>query len=394
MPIHQTKHSPKILFGPGALGQIGEESRRLGAGRVLVVTDGGIVQAGHADSVAQHLGQAGCQSALFTDVVENPTSDTVDTCVQAARDFGAELIVGLGGGSSLDTAKGCNFILTNGGRMQDYWGYAKAGQPMLPLIAVPTTAGTGSECQSYALISDARTHQKMACGDPKALPATAILDPGLTLTQPRFVAACTGIDALAHAIESAVTLRQTPFSSIYSREAFRLLQEHLEGVLARPDDLHARGQVLLGAAYAGIAIENSMLGCAHSAANPLTARYGTVHGNAVGLLLPHAMRYNAEEPQALATYARLALENRLVNRDASEREAFEALHARVNELLAAVELPRTLDALEVPAADIPTLAKDASTQWTAQFNPRSIDTQGFETLYEAAHEAACSPAAS
>ena len=393
MPIHETKRTPKILFGPNALGHIGEEARRLGAGRVLVVTDGGIVQAGHADTVARHLGEAGCQSALFTGVVENPTTDTVDACVQAARDFGAELLVGLGGGSSLDTAKGCNFILTNGGRMQDYWGYAKASQPMLPLIAVPTTAGTGSECQSYALISDAHTHQKMACGDPRALPATAILDPGLTLTQPRFVAACTGIDALAHAIESAVTRRQTPFSSIYSREAFRLLQEHLESVLTSPDDLHARGQVLLGAAYAGIAIENSMLGCAHSAANPLTAHYGTVHGNAVGLLLPHAMRYNAEDPRALATYARLALENRLVNRDASDRDAFEALHARVNELLAAVELPRTLDALDVPAADIPTLAQEASTQWTAQFNPRSICAQGFEALYEAAHGAACSPAA-
>ena len=393
MPIHETKRSPKILFGQDAFGQIGDEARRLGALRVLVVTDNGIVKAGHADKIAHHLHEAGCKSTLFTEVVENPTTETVDACVQAARDFDAELIVGLGGGSSLDTAKGCNFILTNGGRMQDYWGYAKASQPMLPLIAVPTTAGTGSECQSYALISDAATHQKMACGDPKALPTTAILDPGLTLTQPRFVAACTGIDALAHAIESAVSLRQTPFSSIYSREAFRLLQEHLESVLSSPDDLHARGQVLLGAAYAGIAIENSMLGCAHSAANPLTAHYGTVHGNAVGLLLPHAMRYNAEDPKALATYARLALENRLVNRDASDSYAFESLQDRVNELLIAAKLPRTLDALNVPASEIPTLAQEASTQWTAQFNPRSICAQGFETLYEAAHGAACSPAA-
>ena len=136
-----------------------------------------------------------------------------------------------------------------------------------------------------------------------------------------------------------------------------------------------------------------MLGCAHSAANPLTAHYGTVHGNAVGLLLPHAMRYNAEDPKALATYARLALENRLVNRDASDSYAFESLQDRVKELLIAAKLPRTLDALNVPASEIPTLAQEASTQWTAQFNPRSICAQGFETLYEAAHGAACSPAA-
>lgn len=393
MPIHETKNSPKIRFGAGAVGKIGEEARRLAAQRVLVVTDNGIVQAGHADKVTELLQKAGCQATCFTDVVENPTTATVDACVQAARDSGAQLLIGLGGGSSLDTAKGCNFLLTNGGRMQDYWGYGKATKPMLPLIAVPTTAGTGSECQSYALICDAQTHQKMACGDPKALPATAILDPELTLTQPHFVTACTGIDALAHAIESAVTLRRTPFSSIYSREAFRLLQENLTNVLTDPGNLHARGQVLLGAAYAGIAIENSMLGCAHSAANPLTARYGTVHGNAVGLLLPHAMRYNAEEPGALAIYAQLASESRLANRNDSERTAFEALHARVQELLAAVDLPLNLDALGVPAADISELATEAATQWTAQFNPRSIDTEGFENLYEAAHGAACSPAA-
>ena len=277
--------------------------------------------------------------------------------------------------------------------MQDYWGYAKATKPMLPLIAVPTTAGTGSECQSYALISDAESHQKMACGDPKALPAAAILDPTLTLTQPRFVAACTGVDALAHAIESAVSRRRTPFSSIYSREAFRLIQEHLETVLVNPDDVISRGQVLLGAAYAGIAIENSMLGCAHSAANPLTAHYGTVHGNAVGLLLPHAMRYNSEDPSALTEYARLALENRLVNRDATESEAFETLLERVTQLLIAARLPRNLDELNIPASEISTLAKEASTQWTAQFNPRSINAEGFTKLYEAAYGTACRPAA-
>ena len=393
MPLHETKRSPKILFGQNALGQIGQESRSLGANRVLVVTDEGIVKADHAERLTHYLDKANCESSLFTKVVENPSTETVDDCVEAARDFGAELIIGLGGGSSLDTAKGCNFILTNGGCMQDYWGYAKATKPMLPLIAVPTTAGTGSECQSYALISDAESHQKMACGDPKALPAAAILDPTLTLTQPRFVAACTGIDALAHAIESAVSRRRTPFSSIYSREAFRLIQEHLETVLANPNDVISRGQVLLGAAYAGIAIENSMLGWAHSAANPLTAHYGTVHGNAVGLLLPHVMRYNSEDPSALTEYARLALENRLVNRDATESEAFETLFKRVTELLIAARLPRTLDELNIPASEISTLAQEASTQWTAQFNPRSINAEGFTKLYEAAYGTACRPAA-
>src|SRR5262249_59132799 len=129
----------------------------------------------------------------------------VDKCVEVARAAGADTIVGLGGGSSMDTAKGSNFILTNGGQIKDYWGIGKAKLPMLPLIAIPTTGGTGSECQSFALITDEQTHQKMACGDPKAAARVAILDPALTVSQPTRVTACSGIDAVAHAVETAVT---------------------------------------------------------------------------------------------------------------------------------------------------------------------------------------------
>src|SRR5690606_28626811 len=160
-----------------------------------------------------------------------------------------DLLIGLGGGSSMDTAKGCNFILTNGGEMKDYWGVGKATKPMLPLIAIPTTSGTGSECQSAALIADEATHQKMACLDPKAAARVAILDPVLTLSQPPRVTAVTGVDALAHAIESAVTKKRNRISSIYSREAFRLCFEALPKVLADPGDLQARARMQVGAAF-------------------------------------------------------------------------------------------------------------------------------------------------
>ena len=143
-----------------------------------------------------------------------------------AHELQPDLLVGLGGGSSMDCAKGINFLYTNGGRMQDYWGEGKATQPMLPMIAVPTTAGTGSEAQSFALISDAQTHVKMACGDKKAAFRIAILDPELTLTQPARVTALTGIDAIAHALETYVTQRRNPVSLSFSREAWRLLSAH------------------------------------------------------------------------------------------------------------------------------------------------------------------------
>ena len=241
---------------------------------------------------------AGMEVTCFEQVQENPTTRCVDRCVEVARGAAIDAIVGLGGGSSMDTAKGCNFILTNGGQMKDYWGVGRATRPMLPLLAIPTTGGTGSECQSFALIADEQTHQKMACGDPKAAARIALLDPALTVSQPPRVTACSGIDALAHALETLVTKRRTPLSLIFSREAFRLLIAGLPRVLASPTDLEARGWMLLGAAWAGTAIENSMLGAAHAAANPLTAHFGVAHGQAVGMMLPHVLRFNAREPDA------------------------------------------------------------------------------------------------
>ena len=206
----------------------------------------------------------------------------------------------------MDTAKGCNFVLTNGGTMRDYWGVGKAAQPMLPLIAIPTTAGTGSECQSAALIVDDETHQKMACLDPKVAAKIAILDPALTVSQPQRVTAYTGIDAIAHALETAVSTKRNALSSALSREAFRLCINAFPEVLQDPANIDARGRMLLGASMAGLAIENSMLGAAHAAANPLTATHGLVHGLAVGMMLPAVVRFNAVDESSSATYSDLA----------------------------------------------------------------------------------------
>ena len=278
------------------------------------------------------LADAGLQVTLFGKARENPTTRDVDECLAVARAFGIDTILGLGGGSSMDTAKGCNFIFSNGGRMQDYWGVGKAAKPMLPLIAIPTTAGTGSECQSFALIADEHTHQKMACGDPKAAARIAILDPELTKSQPPRVAACTGIDAITHAVETAVTRKRNALSLMYSHEAFKLVVTSFPGVMRQPGDLEARGRMLLGAALAGIAIENSMLGAAHSAANPLTARYGTVHGQAVGIMLPLVVRFNGRDPAARRAYAELASAPEIACASDGHEAAWEALIARLESL--------------------------------------------------------------
>jgi alcohol dehydrogenase len=345
---------------------------------VLVVTDRGIASAGHAQRVEHSLQAAGLGTVIFDQVRENPTSRDVESCVEVARAAGVDLIVGLGGGSSMDTAKGCNFLLTNGGQMKDYWGVGKAKQPMLPLIAIPTTAGTGSECQSAALIADDETHQKMACLDPKAAARIALLDPQLTVSQPPRVTVSTGIDAIAHAVETAVTKRRNPISAMYSHEAFKLTMSGFDRVVKDPLDVEARGQMLLGAAFAGLAIENSMLGAAHSAANPLTAHFNIVHGQAVGMMLPAVVRFNASDPAVRRAYAHLAGD--------MELDGDGQLGARLDGLLNLAGFPRSLAECAVPRSAISMLADEAARQWTAAFNPRKVAVQDFVRLYEAAFE--------
>ncbi len=376
----------RIVFGANSVDQIGVLARESGAKKALLVTDPGIITAGHAGRVQQLLKLAGIRVTVFGDSRENPTTRCVETCATVARKAGVDTIIGLGGGSSLDTAKGCNFLLTNGGRMQDYWGLGKAAKPMLPFIAIPTTAGTGSECQSVALIADETTHMKMACGDVKAAARLAILDPALTISQPRTVAAHTGIDALAHAVETAVTAKRSPLSLMYSHHAFKLVVPGLTRVLRKPQDLAARGQMLLGAALAGLAIENSMLGAAHAAANPLTAHYGIVHGEAVGIMLPLVVRFNGREPQALRAYAELASASEIACVSEGLKPALAALIARIESLLNAARIARSLAECGVERAFIPQLAKEAARQWTAGFNPRPITARDFVALYEAAFE--------
>jgi alcohol dehydrogenase len=368
-------HQPRtrVVFGADTLERVGELARDLGGKHVLLVTDKGLAAAGHPSRAVGFLEAAGLHVTIYDTVRENPTTVDVERCVEAARKARIDLIVGLGGGSSMDTAKGCNFILTNGGEMKDYWGLGKATQPMLPLIAIPTTAGTGSECQSFALISDEETHQKMACGDSKAAAKIAILDPLLTVSQPARVTACTGIDALAHAFETAVTKKRNALSAMYSREAFQLCFGALERVLDDPRDLEARSRMQLGAAFAGTAIENSMLGAAHSAANPLTAHFGLAHGQAVGLMLPAVIAFNARDPETHDRYLELAVLAGL--------SSLDDLIGELDTILEASRMREGVAKLGIEPAAFPKLAAEAAQQWTASFNPRPIDARDFEQLY-------------
>lgn len=364
----------RLVYGPGALARLPELVRGLGGRRVLLVSDRGLVAAGHAPRAGELLRAAGVAVELWSDVEQDPDADEVARCAARARAHGTELFVALGGGSAIDTAKGAAMLATSGGSMQDLWGDGRTKAPAVPMVAVPTTAGTGSEVQRFALVTDAASGQKMACGAPDAAPRVALLDPELTLTLPPEVTAHAGLDALGHAVETAVTRARTPLSDLYALEAFRLLAAHFAAVLARPDDLGARGAMLVGAAFAGLAIEHSMLGAAHALANALTARFPMVHGVAVGLMLPHVVRFNAAQPAARARYAELgALAG--VGGDPAE-----GLAAFLEASLERAGLPLALGCQQVGTEDLAPLAGFAARQWTAHFNPVPVGPVELERI--------------
>lgn len=369
----------EVYFGAENIDRLGELTATLAARSVLLVTDPGIVAAGHAGRAIDSLRQAGLRVTLFQEVEENPTTRHVVQGVRCAQEAGdIDVIVGLGGGSAMDCAKGINFLLTNGGKMEDYWGIGKAKQPMLPSIGVPTTAGTGSEAQSFALISQEESHVKMACGDRKARFRKVILDPTLARSAPPDVIAATGLDAISHAIESYVTSKRTPFSQMLAREAWRLLAAHFRALLQDRADTKSWGMMLLGAHYAGAAIENSMLGAAHACANPLTAAFGITHGLAVALMLPHVVLWNSAAVNG--EYDELARAAGLNTVDAGAAAIAETIAA----LRSVAGAPQRLRDCGIGRDDLRELAQQAAKQWTGTFNPRPLEEHDFLSLYESA----------
>ena len=378
------QHRTRLICGDGSVERLGTLASELGCSRLFVVSDSGVVKAGHFARGRDSIVAAGLQWTSFHDLHPNPTTDDVNAALALARDFKPDLIVGLGGGSSMDCAKGLNFLYCCGGQMQDYQGIGKATSNLLPMIAVPTTAGTGSEAQSFALISDAVTHVKMACGDRRTLPAISILDPVLTLTQPAQITALTGIDALTHALESSVTRTANPMSIAFAAEAWRLMAPAFNEVLKLPEDLELRSAMQLGAYLSGMAIESSMLGAAHALANPLTAAYDIPHGQAVGLMMPHVIRANAADSEALLAYDRLAgdLERSQISDEGLN--SAERIAQWFKKTLLQSGLKTKLQELDVASSDLDTLAQQATTQWTLQHNPIRFNQAELAAIYQAA----------
>lgn len=374
----QPRPAPRLHTGAGSLDGLPHIATALGNGSVWLVTDSGLLGHGYPERAQKLLEGAGFRVILVSDVQENPDSLVVRRLGDRLLADAPSFVVALGGGSALDTAKAANLLAFSGGQMVDYRGYGKAKGKLLPMVGIPTTTGTGSEAQSYAVIEERQSHLKMACGDPQLLFHTVILDPELASSQPRRVAAVSGLDAITHALESHVTLRKSPLSHMYSLEAWKLLVASFPKMHQEKPDLETVAAMQWGAYLAGAAIEQSMLGACHASANPLTAHYGLVHGLAVSLMMPGVLRFNsAAADGAYGSLARLAGLPGI--RPADE------LAGMLERLASSAGLETRLRDCGVNEGIFPILAEEAFDQWTGKFNPRPVSEADFVQIYKSVY---------
>ena len=369
-------YGPRLISGAGAASQLGEH---LPPGRCLFVTDATVRQLGLADPALESLAERGVDPIIFDAVEQDPSLGTLEAAVAAGE--GASCVVGFGGGSPMDVAKLAAYLLATGENTDDLWGVGKAAGRRLPLVQVPTTAGTGSEATAVAVIT-VGAGEKRGVNSVPLCADLAILDAELTLTTPHGVTAATGIDAMVHAIEAYTSARlKNPLSDMLAREALRLLSANLLQVLERPDDRDARGAMLLGAHLAGVAFANAPVAGVHALAYPLGGHFHVPHGAANALMLVPVLRHNLHA--ALPLYAELGT---LLDPDLAKlgtQAQAQGFIAAVERLASAAGVPQRLSEVGVTPADLDLLAVEAMKQERLLINnPCPISQADARRLYE------------
>ena len=373
----------RIVFGLGSIERVGAEVRGLKAKKVLVVTDPGIVQAGLLEPLKYSLQEANITFLLFDGVEPDPRLEVVRQCAEMGRKEGVEALIGYGGGSSLDIAKVAAVMLTNEGDLAQFFGIDLIPNPGLPLILIPTTAGTGSEATPIAILSDTREKLKKGIVSPYLFPEVALLDPQLTVGLPPTVTAFTGLDALIHAIESYTSVNAFDLTDQLAYRAMELIYDNIRTAYARGEDLEARAHMLEGSLLAGMAFANAGVTAVHAFAYPLGGEFHVAHGLANSVMLTHVMRFNllGNLPKFADIGSALGLDtDQLTDKEA----ALEALEA-VEDLMEDLNIPRRLRDLNIPREAIPPLAEGVMkvTRLLAN-NPRRIALEDARKIYEEA----------
>jgi alcohol dehydrogenase class IV len=379
-----TFYSPnKIILGMNTTSIVPEEIKKLGAGRVLLVTDPGIVEAGLISSVEDCLKTNKMDYVLYDAVEPEPPTRVIDRGAKIFQSEGCGIVLGIGGGSSLDVAKGISILVTNGGRILDYCGADRVPQKGVPLLLMPTTAGTGSEATRVLVMTDEEQNIKNVVFTPHALADTAIVDPALTFSLPPQVTADTGMDALVHAIETYVSMNATVFSDVLSERAIKLISRYLPVAWAKGTNLQARYQMSVGATIAGLAFGSGGLGAVHALAYPLGTEYHLSHGRTNAIMLPHIMQYNlCGSP---AKYARIA---QLMGQEIEGYSLLEAATLAVDatkKLLETIKVSYHLTDYGISSEDLPKLVEGGMKQ-ARLFgpNPRDLNEKDVKLIYEGA----------
>ncbi len=381
MPPFTFNTAPSLVFGSGSLARLGEiAARRLGP-RVALVTDAGLVKAGLLEKVLHPLEEAGVAVDVFDGVVADPPEAVVLAAVERARAFDARAVIGFGGGSSIDVAKLVALLVASDESLLEIYGVGIAKGPRLPLLAVPTTAGTGSEVTPISIVTTG-AHEKKGVVSPLIIPDIALLDPDLTLNLPPHVTAATGIDAMVHAIEAytSTSANNNPISKALAKEALHLLGRNIERAVHHGRDGEARAAMLIGSMLAGQAFANSPVAAVHALAYPIGGHYGVPHGLSNALVLPHVLRFNASACER--AYAELAP---CAFPELGERAGADAFVEALATLCVRVGLQSRLRDAGIPQDALPLLAEDAMKQTRLLVNnPRPVTLNDARAIYEAA----------
>lgn len=369
---------PEIIFGRGSLKQIGQCSRRLGGDRILLVTDPGIVASGWIDEALGYLKQEGLKTFVYDNVVSNPRTYQVEAGAVEYSRHECDVIVAIGGGSPMDTAKGIAILVSNQGRIEDYVGCNLITQPLPPLICVPTTAGTGSDVSQFAIIANTDKKVKLTILSRAIMPDISLIDPRLLQTETAELIALTGMDALTHAIEAFVSSLSWPLTDPHAHHAIRLVFRHLEEAVYRKtiDPLEGMATASL---EAGAAFSNAILGAVHALAHPLGGRYDMQHGLANAILLPVVLGKNLEHAPEKSVMIANAMG--INTRGKTKAEAAELVPERIGDLIHTLHIPTKLSQVGVKPEDIPLLARDAAEDLCMMTNPHKYDLSDIEAMY-------------
>ncbi len=372
-----------ILAGIGASERLGQEAKGIGAQRVLVVTDKGVIDSGVGKKIKDHLEKEGIRVETFDRVISDPDIANAEACIEIARREKFDLIVGVGGGSPMDIASITSVMLTNPGTVHDYFGLNVVKNPGIPTILIPTTAGTGAEVTPNAILTDTKEKLKKAIVSPSILPRVAIVDPLLTLSMPPSVTSSSGIDALTHAIESYTSNNATLLTDLFAKEAIILIGRSLRTAVANSNYLEARYDMSIGSLYAGISLANAGVTAVHALAYPLGGQFNIAHGIANGLLLSYVMEYNVlgNIPKFAQIAQFLGVK---VDHLSLLDQAYQAARA-VKAIYRDLKIPQSLTELKIPKEAIPDMA-EAAIKITRLMgnNPRTMTVQDVERIYEKA----------